>query len=98
MGGWAGSVALWGGISVLCGGSLPWGCAVGGCLDDMTTVHKKVVSGGCCEVAAWGCSGMLGYGGWAGVGLVPNGGWPHRVLGAQNCGGKWRSTATKLVE
>ena len=44
------------------------------------------------------CSDMLRHDGRMRVDLVSDGGWSHRMLGAQKCGGKWRSTVKDLVE
>ena len=100
-GSWMGGLAVWFSerdISVLGGGGLPWRCAAGECLVDMTTVHKKMLSEDWCEVAAWRCSDMLGHDGRMRVDLVSDGGWSHRMLGAQRCESKWRSAITELVE
>ena len=77
---------------------MPWRCAADECLVDMTDVHEKLLSEGCCEVAAWRCSDMLRHDGRTRVGLVSDGGWSHRMMGASKCGDKWQSTVEGLVE
>ena len=79
---WMGGLAVWlseRDISVLGGGGLPRRYAAGACLVDMTTLHKKMLSEGCCEVAAWRCSDMLRHDGRVRVDLVSYGGWSPEV-------------------
>ena len=98
---WAGKLVVWlseRDVSVLGGDGLPWRCTADECLVDMTTVHKKMLSEGCCEVVAWRCSDMLRHDDRLRVDLVSDGGWFHRMLGALKCGGKWWSAVTELVE
>ena len=41
---------------------------------------------------------MLRHDGRMRVDLVSDGGWSHRMLGAQKCGDKWQSTGEGLIE